>query len=186
MGNRDALLEAAGACIAERGYAHTTARDLVAASGTNLGAIGYHFGSKERLLNEALYAGFAEWLDEAAATLPIGDAGDPWGVVEAALGGFLGRLDSRRQLCVAFVEALAQAERAPELRAQMAAGYQRYRRAVARHLRAAVPRLTEVDAASLASLLIATFDGLLVQWLLDPAALPDAAALTASLRAATG
>ena len=52
--NPDALLQAAIQCLQEHGYAHTSARDLVAASCTNLGAIGYHFGSKEPLLNEAI------------------------------------------------------------------------------------------------------------------------------------
>jgi hypothetical protein len=40
-----------------RGYARTTARDLAAESGANLASIGYHFGSKEALLNEALAEG---------------------------------------------------------------------------------------------------------------------------------
>src|SRR4051794_21864738 len=59
--HRDALLDAARRLLREKGYARTTARDLVAASGTNLASIGYHFGSKEALLNEAIQASFAEW-----------------------------------------------------------------------------------------------------------------------------
>ena len=54
MGHREALLDGARRCLLERGYARTTARDLVAASGTNLASIGYHFGSKEALLNGAM------------------------------------------------------------------------------------------------------------------------------------
>ncbi|MGH3839469.1 MAG: TetR family transcriptional regulator, partial [Pseudonocardiaceae bacterium] len=41
MGHREALLDGARRCLLERGYARTTARDLVAASGTNLASIGY-------------------------------------------------------------------------------------------------------------------------------------------------
>ena len=52
--HRDALLEAAKRLLRERDYGNITARDLVAASNTNLGSIGYHFGSKEALLNEAI------------------------------------------------------------------------------------------------------------------------------------
>jgi AcrR family transcriptional regulator len=51
MGHREALLAGARRCLLERGYARTTARDLVAASDTNLASIGYHFGSNEALLN---------------------------------------------------------------------------------------------------------------------------------------
>ena len=61
MGHREDLLAGARRCLEERGYARTTARDLVAASGTNLASIGYHFGSKEALLNEAIAASFEEW-----------------------------------------------------------------------------------------------------------------------------
>ena len=61
--HREALLEAAKRLLREQGYAHTTARDLVAASGTNLASIGYHFGSKEALLTEALGEAFEEWTE---------------------------------------------------------------------------------------------------------------------------
>jgi AcrR family transcriptional regulator len=185
MGNREALLEAALECISERGYARTTARDLVAASGTNLGAIGYHFGSKERLLNEALYAGFSAWLTEVAAPAPAASPqDDPWQALELSLQAFLDGLEPRRALCLAFIEALAQAQRSAELASQMAAGYERYRRAVAEHLGRTSPGLAEPDAQRLATMIVALGDGLLVQWLLDAENLPSAAELTASLRAA--
>jgi hypothetical protein len=45
------------------------ARDLVAASGTNLASIGYHFGSKEALLQTALLEASAEWGDELEQVL---------------------------------------------------------------------------------------------------------------------
>ena len=63
MGHREALLEGARTCLEEKGYARTTARDIVAASGTNLASIGYHFGSKESLLNEAIGQAFEEGAD---------------------------------------------------------------------------------------------------------------------------
>ena len=53
MGNREDLLAGAKRCLYEKGYASTTARDIATASGTSLAAIGYHFGSKEALMNQA-------------------------------------------------------------------------------------------------------------------------------------
>src|SRR3989442_906316 len=67
MGHREDLLTAARRLLEEKGYARTTARDLVAASGTNLASIGYHFGSKEALLNEAIGEAVAEWTDQVGA-----------------------------------------------------------------------------------------------------------------------
>ena len=65
--HRERLLEAAIVCLQEKGYARTTARDLVAASDTNLASIGYHFGSKEHLLNVAVAEAFQRWLKPLVA-----------------------------------------------------------------------------------------------------------------------
>ena len=50
MGHREELLDGAAQCLYDKGFGRTTARDVVAASGTNLASIGYHFGSKDALL----------------------------------------------------------------------------------------------------------------------------------------
>ncbi|WP_249044824.1 helix-turn-helix domain-containing protein [Crossiella equi] len=65
MGHREDLLAGAKRCLFERGYARTTARDIVAASGTNLASIGYHFGSKEALMTQALIEALTESTAEA-------------------------------------------------------------------------------------------------------------------------
>lgn len=69
MGHREDLLEGAKRCLLEKGYGRTTARDIVQASGTNLASIGYHYGSKDALLREALFAWTGEWADEVEATI---------------------------------------------------------------------------------------------------------------------
>ncbi len=187
MSNRDALLDAAAVCLREKGYARTTARDLVDASGTNLGAIGYHFGSKERLLNEALYRGYEQWLEQIATVAVIPGIG-LWQALQQAVREMLETIESQRHLCVAFVEALAQAERSPELRAQMASGYELSRRAVAVHVQSALGEPGEPGrvAIAIATLVIAQVDGLLIQWLLDPQRMPSTAELVGSLRATLG
>lgn len=55
MGNREKLLEAARQCLFAKGYERTTVRDLASAAGVSMAAIGYHFGSKEALLNQVLF-----------------------------------------------------------------------------------------------------------------------------------
>src|SRR5437899_9997556 len=69
MGNREALLAGAKQCLREKGYARTTARDIATASGVSLAAIGYHFGSKDALMNQALFEAIGEWGDELRAVL---------------------------------------------------------------------------------------------------------------------
>ncbi len=69
MGNREALLAGAKHCLLEKGFGRTTARDIAAASGVSLAAIGYHFGSKEALLTQALMQSIKEWELEFRRTL---------------------------------------------------------------------------------------------------------------------
>jgi AcrR family transcriptional regulator len=51
---RERLLRAAGVCFAHLGYEATSIRGLTRAARTNLGAITYHFGSKQALYEAVL------------------------------------------------------------------------------------------------------------------------------------
>ncbi|HEX4253131.1 MAG TPA: TetR/AcrR family transcriptional regulator [Pseudonocardia sp.] len=190
MGHREDLLAGARRCLEERGYARTTARDLVAASGTNLASIGYHFGSKEALLNEAIAESFQEWAQRvralALAAVPEGAGSDPVQLLVASWGAIRTSFDEYRGLSVAFIEALAQAERQPGLRAQLAATYRQSRAQVAEMVTELVAGVEPAQASALASFEIALCDGLLVQWLLDPDATPSGEQLVSALGALLG
>jgi AcrR family transcriptional regulator len=172
VGHREDLLAAARRCLEKRGYARTTARDLVADSGTNLASIGYHFGSKEARLNEAIGESFQEWAERV-------------NVLAASWEAMLTSFAEYRGLAVAFTEALAQAERQPALRAQLAAIYEQSRASVAAMISEAIG-VPEAKARALATFQIVICDGLLVQWLLDPDAAPSGAELTDALLLALG
>lgn len=182
--NRRALLDAAVRCVQETGYARTTARDLVAASGTNLGAIGYHFGSKEALLNEGLAECCRQWLRQL--TDVAGNASSGGGVSDALETAYEA-LAANRALGVAYVEAWSQAQRSPELRSQLAEHYAEFREMTAAVVHAAVygqsPTMSAADLDALATATIALTDGLLVQWLLDPSSLPSPPQLASAVRA---
>src|SRR5487761_1394998 len=160
--HRTKLLDAAQALLRERTYGNITARDLVAASGTNLGSIGYHFGSKEALLNQAIGLALEEWADAIIyATRP--DSGPGPLTLTSSLRKVLDEYDSIRPYYHAYIEALARSARSPELRAQLAAHYNRQRDRIAAWLTASVPDTIDAnDARHLASLMIATVDGLLI------------------------
>ena len=51
---RERVIEAAERLFAERGLDAVSIRDIIAAAGANLGAINYHFGTKDRLI-EAVF-----------------------------------------------------------------------------------------------------------------------------------
>ncbi len=163
-GNREALLEGALICLQERGFARTTARDIVAASGTNLGAIGYHYHSTERLLNEALLLGYERLFDELVNALAEA-AGEeqPLVVMAQALPRTFER---NRPLVRAWVEAVAQAENSEEVRNGLNEAYERGRDLLVGLLSSS--QAEDSSARMNASLILAIFDGLLIQWLLDP------------------
>ena len=184
MGHREALLEGARKCLYERGYARTTARDIVAASGTNLASIGYHFGSKEALLNAAMVQAFDEWgdrLTEAFLREPICAAG-PIARFEAGWARIIEAIEAHRPLWIALFQALAQTEHSPEMRTFLAGAMQHGREQIAANLeRAGQPAFAareRIAAAFNQALLI----GLMAQLLVDPEHAPTGRDFGAALR----
>jgi AcrR family transcriptional regulator len=172
-GNRDALIEAAIVCLRDRGFGATTARDLAQTAGVSLGAIGYHFGSTEALLNEAIAESSRRWIRSFRKSLASSADG---GVSLAGPADTLYQtFAANRELTIGFIEAFAHAQRSPAARAQLAGYYDEFRREIALALRSGAASPVDTEAA--ASLLIALVDGLMVQWLLDPARCPDRDAL---------
>jgi AcrR family transcriptional regulator len=170
VSHRERLLAAARRCLVTKGFARTTARDLVAESDTNLGSISYHFGSKEHLLNLALADAWAEYAEKVLAVAgPV--SLDPEGLqrIRSSWGEMTAAFAADRPLGIAFFEALVQAERSPDLRASLAASYQSLRETIAG---AFVTVESTEQREAMAAFVLALCDGLLVQWLLDPERAP--------------
>ncbi|WP_327067631.1 TetR/AcrR family transcriptional regulator [Kitasatospora sp. NBC_01250] len=122
MGNREELLAGAKRCLAEKGYGRTTARDIATASGVSLAAIGYHFGSKDALLNIALIEAMGDWGETLGAAL-AGTAGlelTPEERFVASWDQVLGTFAESRGLWKAQFEVLAQVDHVPEIAKAMA------------------------------------------------------------------
>jgi AcrR family transcriptional regulator len=187
VGHREQLLAAARTLLETQGYAHITARDLVAESGTNLASIGYHFGSKAALLNQAIEDAFAAWARRLADLVmadpdatPIQRAWMTWATVRDAF-------PEQRPILQAYVEALAQAQREPALRAQLAAHMRTVRAMVAERAAQSLDDGTTSDdprCQAIASFVMAVCDGLALQWLLDPDEMPSGDQLLAGLATA--
>ncbi|MBV2154695.1 TetR/AcrR family transcriptional regulator [Kitasatospora sp. SUK 42] len=117
MGNREDLMAGAKRCLYEKGYGRTTARDIATASGVSLAAIGYHFGSKDALLNAAMIEAIGE-MGEALGAVVFGAnqvSQDPEVRFAAVWNGLRDVFVEHRGLWAAQFEALAQAGHAPEL-----------------------------------------------------------------------
>lgn len=123
MGHREDLLDGAKRCLLTKGYANTTARDIVRESGTNLASIGYHYGSKDALLREALFAAMGEWADDVQQALDEGI--DPEATLaerfEAGWTTVAGLFEKHEKLWSSNLEAVLRADTEPELRAAFGA-----------------------------------------------------------------
>ena len=85
---REALLDAAAAMFAAKGYDGTSIRDIAGAVGMLPGSLYYHFKSKEDLLIAVYRKVVARF--EAAIDTALGTTGDdPWQAIEAACAAHL-------------------------------------------------------------------------------------------------
>jgi AcrR family transcriptional regulator len=170
---KTALLDAAKQLVRERGYAGASVRELAAAAGTNIAAVNYHFGTREKLLNQAVLEHFLEW-GERVAEVDVDADAEPLAQLAARARQMVGDLPAAQPAFVVFLEALLQARRSPELHRQLAEHYAEQRRramqtiAATERGRELPPRLQTV----VASYTLAVIDGLQLQALLDPDAIP--------------
>jgi AcrR family transcriptional regulator len=189
MGHREELLRGAKKALLEKGWARTTARDVVALSGTNLGSIGYHYGSTEALMTAAMLSAIEEWGDALGQALGAPDPDED--ATDDPMLRFWRRvirsIQTDRQLWLASMEAMLQAEHNPALREQMAGGMAAGRSGMAAML-TGLPE-DQVDASTVrtvGSVQMALMSGVLTQWLTDPASAPSAEEVVAGIRALGG
>ncbi len=185
MPNRDALLESAITSLQEKGYAATTARDVADGAGVSLGAIGYHFGTVQELLDAALAEAVRRWFEPLIGRLSGPQPPPTLDQLAPALDGLLDTLAAHRPLVIAYFEALLRAERSPPLRAALAADLDAFRQALTagiQSLLAGHPEPVSLDPQTAASLVMATFDGLIIQWLLAPEQIPSGRVIADTLK----
>jgi AcrR family transcriptional regulator len=177
MGNREDLLTGAVRCLKEKGWARTTVRDIATAAGVSHAAIGYHFGSREALLIAAFVQAMDEW---GAQTDRAFQAADPQATWDARIASF----HEQRELWLASVEAMIQAEHNAELRELLAAANREGRRGLAAaQLGIDEDDVDEVAERSVGAVESALLSGIMVQVLLDPEHAPSGKDIVAGLRA---
>lgn len=181
VGHREQLLEGAKKCLLERGYARTTARDIVAASGTNLASIGYHFGSKDALLTQAMVEALSEWGDEVGRVLTEARQEDPLSRLEAMFDGLIQSFRTQSNLWNASFEVSTFAENNPELKRQLAVANDMAREGLAQIL-LGTEEIDEETKRTIGSVLAAIIPGVYSQWTMDPDGTPSGAELARGLQ----
>jgi AcrR family transcriptional regulator len=185
MSNREALLESAITSLQQNGYAGTTARDVADGAGVSLGAIGYHFGTVQALLDAALAEAVRRWFEPLIGVLSRPQPPLTFGQLGPALDGLLDTLAGHRPVVIAYFEALLRAERSLPLRTALAADLNAFRTALTSGIQGLLARQSESalpDLQAAASLIMATFDGLIIQWLLAPEQVPSGQLIADTLK----
>ena len=174
MGNREDLLAGARRVIVERGVAKATARDIATEAGVSLAAIGYHFGSKEQLITEALMESLGDGIGDSmeavvgeTAALPLLDG-------FAALWNRMPEVfAANREPLLASLDNTVRVLRDPEASRHLAEAAGEGYLGIAEQLRAARPELSDEQVDAVAKLDFALVQSLGILWLLAPDRLPS-------------
>jgi len=180
MSTRDDLLDAARTTVRRHGLTGATSREITRTAGANLGAITYHFGSKDDLIAEAL---FGELERRVAPALTLLGTDDPPEQQLLAVVQTLGEEFERdRADTLVYVEALLLAARDERYRRRALDLFESLRRRLAETI-AALSERDQVPAwvspEPMAALIVAVANGIALQSELDPTG-PDHRAMSSA------
>lgn len=168
-------------CLRLNGLRGTTSRAIAAAAGVNLGAITYHFGSKDELVAKALVQAVRGWLAPALDMLRRDM--DPAERLVAAVAELQRTFAEARDMLPVYLEALVAASRDDTLRRGVEELFTEVRSFLSSQLReerdaGLLPPWVDPDA--FAMLFVATADGIGLHAAIEPDAVqPDALAAQA-------
>jgi TetR/AcrR family fatty acid metabolism transcriptional regulator len=166
------ILDAAMRIVAKRGMHDVTMSDIARAAGVGKATVYEYFSGKQEIYAEIIH----EYLDSAstAAAKEMFGARTPREKLSALLGAWLRTTVSESDdLIMLFLdvwtEAIRGTSRGSEDAMHLRSVFQEYREFVAAILQEGIDAgdLRPMDTMTVASSLLATFDGVLLQWLLD-------------------
>jgi AcrR family transcriptional regulator len=183
MGNREALLDGAKQCLLEKGYDRTTVRDIATAAGVSMAAIGYHYGSREALLQQALFSSLEDW--DAGLKAQLAKLDEPKGPkrFEAVWNLLIEHIKQNKTMWMASFELFMQAQRTPELAEVYAKGQPGAVSAMAALATGEIEETIDADTIrTVGAVQLALVSGIVMQWMSYPDNAPDPKAIAAGLR----
>jgi AcrR family transcriptional regulator len=183
MGHREDLLEGAKRCLLAKGFARTTARDIVKESGTNLASIGYHYGSKDALLAQA----YVEMVEGMSDAFEGGGElrGEP-GSLERFTEVWANIISTMREpgsMWRLSMEIVAMGDQLPEVREHLARAQREGARGIVTLFHGGREEgVPEERVDTLGYFYLTLMMGLMAQWTFDPKSAPEAGQLAEGLR----
>jgi AcrR family transcriptional regulator len=182
MGNREALLEGAKRCLLEKGYSRTTARDIADAAGVSLAAIGYHYGSKESLLEQAFMAAMEEWFDDEKQEAHQEPAGGSIERFRAFFADVIASFPEQKRLLRLNIEMGLETENNSSLATFMSYAVQLGREGLAENPGGLDPKRDGELAQQVGAFYSVLMTGIVAQYLMDRERFPSADDLAEGLR----
>jgi AcrR family transcriptional regulator len=167
---KDRLLEAAWACVCDGGIAAASSRAITARAGANLGAITYHFGSKDELLAQAFVTAIRRLVGPALDALQQAEV-DPVVRVFQAIARLQDSLAESADEAPIYLEILLESRRMPPLRDHVEDLFTELRTVLAAQMaeqQADGSLPTWVEPHPMAALLLAVAQGVVLETTIDP------------------
>ena len=165
------ILKAAEACFARQGYHQTTMDDIVQEAGLSKGGVYWHFGSKKELflaIIESTLGDAQAMMQESVTSQP--SAREKLDAVLAAFAA-LATSDQLLEIAPLMLDVWAQNWQDPEVNKVVIAVYNRFRGSVVQVIEEGIAQgeFKPLDATALTSIILALYDGLMVQAMIDKA-----------------
>ena len=171
---RELLMESAATVAARRGIDHASLDEVAERAGFTKGAVYANFSNKEELFLAMLDAHFEARLEELDRI--VSTEADPDTQAREAAQGLMRMLDAQPESHRLFFEFAVYAERNEGFRDQLVARYRSLRERLADLLAERVERLgidPVVPPAEVAAMAFAMANGMALERLLEPEAVPD-------------
>ena len=167
--NRQKIIDAATALVMERGVKGTSLADISKAAGISKGTLFYHFSAKDDLIYELTEKHFDE-----ITRASLKRAGQMRGsslqeILQESILRIL-RAENRGKLNLYLLQEAVTEK--PVLKNRFTDKYEEFQETMIQFLNMIAPPMEENRAKAVARLLVAALDGLIIQWLLDPDAIP--------------
>lgn len=159
---RNQILEAARKLLAKPGFRGVTLDQIAEETGTAKSSILWHFGTKEALLLEVLDSAMRDletsYRHDYPDDLPLTEK------MRLLLKDYVRLMERYPEVGTVFFGMLFDAQLINSIRDRVKEMYREYRELIVHHLTASGVAATE----HLASAVVALFDGVFIQWYLDP------------------
>jgi len=157
-------------CIAKRGYASTTVRDIAREANVRSGIIHHYFHSKDEILSTLTAMTFDRHKESLLALLQQSEGSDPRERLRLGIDFIFLRVAGDRDLIKVFHELWNIAEHDKALNRSLKTLYRDYRKSVATLILGCFDdaRIPPAQRRNLGAFLVSASEGASIQWFIDP------------------